>query len=52
MSEKFEEYTTPAVRSLGSVEAMTEQSFDKVGSATDFLTAISGGVLDGDIIFD
>ena len=52
MSENHEQYVTPEIRSLGSVERMTEQSFDKIGSATDAFTAISGGALDGDIVFD
>lgn len=46
-------YSAPVVRSLGSVEEMTRQSFDKIGSATDALTplaaAIGLGVVDGDI---
>jgi hypothetical protein len=42
-------YSAPVVRSLGSVEEMTRQQFDKIGSAVDAYTALSGGALDGTI---
>lgn len=46
-----DEYSAPQVRSLGSVEEMTHQSFDKVGSTPDaFTPAIPA--LDGEVIPD
>ena len=43
-----EEYVAPTVRPLGSVEEMTEQLFNKVGSAVDKFTGVTG--LNGDIV--
>lgn len=36
--DEIEAYTAPTVRSLGSVEEMTRQQFDKIGSAADAYT--------------
>ena len=45
-----EKYSAPQVRSLGSVEEMT-QAFDKIGSDPDIFTP-AVPQLDGDIIED
>lgn len=49
MIEKHDtpEYTAPTVRSLGTVEEMTERT-NKIGSATDAFSGVTG--LSGDIV--
>jgi hypothetical protein len=45
-----EQYHAPTIRALGSVVEMTEQQkLNKIGSANDSFTAITGGALVGDI---
>jgi hypothetical protein len=46
----MEKYEAPQVTELGSVEELTGQMFDKVGSIVDSLTPVLG--LDGEIIPD
>jgi hypothetical protein len=46
----MEQYERPEVKLLGTVEELTEQSFDKIGSILDVLTPILG--LDGEILPD
>jgi hypothetical protein len=38
-------YERPAIRDLGSVRGLTEQSFNKIGSAPDALTAVNQAVI-------
>lgn len=45
------QYSAPQVRLLGSVEEMTNQPFDKVGSIADIFTALDQN-LNGEIIPD
>jgi hypothetical protein len=45
-----ESYAAPSVRDLGSVEDLTAQTFDKIGSVVDVLTPILQ--LDGEILPD
>jgi hypothetical protein len=40
MMHEDEQYSAPQLRSLGSVEEMTNQELDKVGSIDDFLTLL------------
>jgi hypothetical protein len=47
MAEKYE---APKVRVLGTVEELTAQDFDKIGSVDDILTPILS--LDGEILPD
>ncbi len=46
-----EPYKAPQIKQLGSVEGLTAQSLDKVGSQADFLTLLLPD-LDGEIIPD
>lgn len=39
------EYVAPALREHGSLEQLTEQSFNKIGSSPDALTAINENVI-------
>ena len=46
----MEKYEAPQVKLLGTVEELTEQSFDKIGSVVDVLTPVLQ--LDGEILPD
>ena len=50
MAENYEPYESPQIRTLGTVEELTEAGFDKVGSVTDKYSELTS--LDGDIIPD
>ena len=43
-------YEKPAVRDLGSLAEMTEQTFNKVGTATDIFTQLTNGVVIGSLV--
>jgi hypothetical protein len=43
-------YTSPTVTTVGSVADLTEQGFNKVGSASDQFTQLTGGVIVGSIV--
>ena len=43
-------YEAPKLRELGSLEKLTEQTFNKVGSTPDSFTAITGGVVVGSLV--
>jgi hypothetical protein len=44
------QYEKPAVRDLGSLTELTEQSFNKVGQATDVFTQLTNGVVIGSLV--
>lgn len=43
-------YEVPAIRELGSLEALTQQTFNKVGSASDVYTQLTQGVVVGSLV--
>jgi hypothetical protein len=43
-------YEKPTLRELGSVEEMTEQTFNKVGTTSDAFTVITNGIVIGSLI--
>ena len=43
-------YEKPVLREIGSLEEMTEQTFNKVGSTADAFTAITNGVVIGSLV--
>lgn len=43
-------YESPELREIGSVEELTEQTVNKVGSTPDAFTAITGGAVVGSVI--
>jgi hypothetical protein len=45
-----ETYVSPEIRELGSLESLTLQTFNKVGSTPDTFTAITNGVVVGSLI--
>lgn len=47
MSDRYE---VPTVQDLGSLEEMTEQTFNKVGPTEDTFTAITNGIVIGSLV--
>lgn len=45
-----ETYATPEVRDLGTLTDLTLQSFNKVGTSPDTLSAITNGVVIGSFV--
>ena len=43
-------YETPSLTDLGSLEELTEQQFNKVGSTPDTFTTITNGVVIGSLV--
>ncbi len=43
-------YEAPSVKDLGSLTEMTEQQFNKVGTAPDVFTGITNGIVTGDLV--
>lgn len=43
-------YEAPEVFELGSLEELTEGSFNKVGSTPDMFTQVTGGVVIGSLV--
>ena len=43
-------YDHPEVRDLGSLEELTEQTFNKVGTATDIFTSLTNGAVIGSLV--
>jgi hypothetical protein len=42
-------YWTPTVGTLGTVEELTEQNYNKVGSAEDSFTQLTNGIVVGSL---
>lgn len=47
MSDRYE---APAIRPLGSVRALTEQSSNKIGPTEDVFTAVTQGAVIGSLV--
>ena len=43
-------YEVPTVQDLGSLEEMTEQTFNKVGTTEDIFTQLTNGIVIGSIV--
>lgn len=43
-------YTAPEIRELGSLTELTQGMFNKVGSESDILTALTGGIVIGSFV--
>jgi hypothetical protein len=43
-------YETPELREIGSIEQLTEQKVNKVGSVSDTFTALTDGAVIGSIV--
>ena len=43
-------YEVPTVQDLGSLEEMTEQTLNKVGSTEDIFTAVTNGIVIGSVV--
>lgn len=43
-------YETPAIRDLGTLQELTQQNFNKVGSNPDVHTPQTGGVVVGSLV--
>jgi len=43
-------YEVPTVQDLGSLEEMTEQTFNKVGTTEDTFTTITNGIVIGSLV--
>jgi hypothetical protein len=44
-----ERYERPAIRDLGSVRALTEQTYNKVGPESDVFTSLTNGIAIGSL---
>jgi len=44
------EYAAPAIRELGSLEALTEQQFNKVGKKADLYTVETNNAVIGSLV--
>jgi hypothetical protein len=45
-----EAYETPSIVRLGSIHEFTQQTFNKVGSASDAFTQLTNGIVIGSVI--
>jgi hypothetical protein len=43
-------YEKPVLRDVGTLEALTEQTFNKVGTTSDAFTAITNGIVIGSLV--
>jgi hypothetical protein len=43
-------YETPTLTDLGSLEELTEGTFNKVGSAPDTFTTVTNGIVIGSLV--
>lgn len=44
------QYVAPAIRELGTLEELTLQTFNKVGSASDIFTTLTNGIVIGSLV--
>jgi hypothetical protein len=43
-------YEKPRLRDVGTLEELTEQTFNKVGTASDIFTQLTNGVVIGSLV--
>jgi hypothetical protein len=46
----MESYEKPTLRDFGSVEELTAQTFNKVGTTSDAFTTITNGIVIGSLV--
>jgi hypothetical protein len=44
-------YDRPAIREIGSVQELTQQTFNKIGVLPDAFTVITNGAIIGSLVF-